>query len=163
MYSYNLVTNELYLPTAIQYAYSDPKQGGDGYYHYVNEDGTLGSIIYLDVNRTTYFFERSTVYRICADALRLDETDADGDGITDEYFYAEEDRAFYVNGVDYSKELLIYCLQGMVNEGDLEGFVAVDARLLEILQDITINKYEGIEESWLLLCYYQDTLTANDF
>ncbi|MBR2646691.1 MAG: TlpA family protein disulfide reductase [Clostridia bacterium] len=143
-YSANMVTFEIYIPGAIDYAYSDPATGGDGYYHYVDENGELGSIIYLDVNRPTAFFNSISLYDICRDAQK----------------YAPEKRAFYVNGHDYTPDIQLICFQAMQNEGELEGFAAVDQNIFEILQTITMQKYEGLYNSWLMLCYYYVTMSV---
>ncbi|MBQ9713978.1 MAG: TlpA family protein disulfide reductase [Clostridia bacterium] len=140
LYSANEVTGKEYLPDAVDYYYSDPAEGGDGYYH---EEKT-GSILYLDVNRPTFFNQNYSLYSICRNAI--------------ENNIPVEDRAFYVDGVDYTLQLMQYCQRGMLNEGDLQGFIAVDQTLMELLQTITMKRYGGIEKSWLMTCYYYVTL-----
>ncbi len=148
-YSANLVTYEMFLPDAITYEYADPtleytyEDGsvayGDGYYHYAYTDGRLGSVIYLDVNRPTAFISTSSLYDICRNAS----------------LYSEDKRALYVDGKDYSEEMKKICFLANKQEGDMKGFMKVDQALFELLNTITrSNKYEGIEETWLLLCYY---------
>ena len=142
-YSANLNTFELFIPNAIEYAYSDPAEGGDGYYHHVLENGELGGIIYLDVNRPTAFFISKSLYDICREASR----------------YETEKRALYINGVDYTDTFYQICFNAMKNEGNLQGFAAVDQNLFELLCILTRSeKYDGIENSWLMLCYYEKTL-----
>lgn len=150
-YSTNLITNELFIPDAIDYAYSDPnvdydgdgEADGDGYYHYVNENGELGGIIYLDVNRPTPFSSRQSLY----DAVRVAKAQTD---VTK--------RTFYINGTDYTDIFNQYCFQANVSS-DLYGFVAVDQELFTLLRKLTMDtEYEGIGDSWLLLCYYQKTI-----
>ena len=52
-----------------------------------------------------------------------------------------------------------YAYSAMQNEGDLNGFVEVNKELYETLYAITTsNVYDGIEDSWLLLCYYMREL-----
>ncbi len=138
---------ELYLPDAIEYAYSDPAEGGDGYYHYVEEDGSLGSVIYLDVNRPTPFIDTRSLYEICLQAEN----------------YEESRRALYVDGVDYTPDFLAVCEQARSGEEtDLYyGFAAVDKELFDLINAVTLSsKYEGIDDTWLLLCYYEKTLSA---
>ena len=160
-YSTNLITNQLYLPDAIAYEYADPNEtytyaetglqaAGDGYYHAKNTDGTLGSIIYLDVNRPTAFFLSDALYETI---LRVyDET-------TGEYTVPSEKRPFYLDGKDYTERLHVYCINAMLKSGDLNGFIEVDQELFEILQGITKSTYyEGIENDWLRLCYYYKVL-----
>ncbi len=155
-YSANMVTFEMFLPDAIEYAYADPAQEydyadgrlnaqGDGYYHYVEADGRLGSVIMLDVNRPTAFWSSTSLYNICRQA----------------YKYDVEKRALYIDGVDYTDEFKRICFIANKQSGDMKGFAKVDKNLFDLLQKVTMSaKYEGIEESWLLLCYYDKTLIA---
>lgn len=144
-YSANLNTFELFIPDAIEYAYSDPAEGGDGYYHHLQEDGTLGGIIYLDVNRPTAFFTSISLYDICRDAIKN--------------YPNPEKRALYIDGVDYTETFMEICYTATQQTGALKGFAAVDQELFELLCILTRSaKYDGIENSWLLLCYYEKTL-----
>jgi hypothetical protein len=144
-YSANMNTFELFIPDAIEYAYSDPAEGGDGYYHHLKEDGTLGGIIYLDVNRPTAFFTSISLYDICRDALKN--------------YPNPEKRALYIDGVDYTETFMEICYTATQQTGALKGFAAVDQELFELLCILTRSaKYDGIENSWLLLCYYEKTL-----
>ena len=146
-YSANLNTFELFIPNAIEYAYSDPANGGDGYYHHVMENGELGGIIYLDVNRPTAFFTSISLYDICRQAMS----------------YAPEKRALYIDGVDYTETFMEICFFAMQQTGELKGFAAVDQELFELLCTLTRSaKYDGIENSWLMLCYYEKTLTPSE-
>ena len=115
-------------------------------YHYLNEDGTLGSIIYLDAVRPTAFFNSKDLYTICVEALN----------------YETEKRAFYIDGVDYTVALMEdYCFYAAGRTGQYAGFVEVDKDLYEILTAITgSEKYEGTFNSWLMLCYYEKTLSV---
>lgn len=144
-YSANLNTFELFIPDAIEYAYSDPAEGGDGYYHHLKDNGELGGIIYLDVNRPTAFFISSSLYNVCRQAEA----------------YAPEKRALYIDGVDYTPIFKDICFKAMLQSGNKKGFAAVDQELFELLRILTLSKkYDGIENSWLLLCYYEKTLSA---
>ena len=146
-YSANLNTFELFIPSAIEYAYSDPAEGGDGYYHHLLDNGELGGIIYLDVNRPTAFFTSISLYNICRDAQK----------------YAPEKRALYIDGVDYTDTFQKICLKAMLQSGDKKGFAAVDQELFELLCILTRSaKYDGIHNSWLLLCYYDKTLSPSN-
>ena len=144
-YSANLNTFELFIPSAIEYAYSDPANGGDGYYHQLLENGELGGIIYLDVNRPTAFFNSISLYNICRQA--------------EEKYPDPKKRALYIDGVDYTPTFKAICFKAMLQSGDKKGFAAVDKELFELLCILTrSDKYEGIHNSWLLLCYYEKTL-----
>lgn len=144
-YSSNLNTGEEFVIGAIKYAYSNPAQGGDGYYHELKADGTLGGIIYLDCNRPTAWTGVS-LFDICRDAQK----------------YAEDKRAFYINGVDYTDAVQALCFNstnGISKTDPLYGMCAVNQEVFNLLRTITMSaKYNGIADTWLLLCYYELTL-----
>ncbi len=164
-YSANLTTFELFIPDAIEYEYADPaktylyagettERAGDGYYHQLKVDGSLGGVIYLDVNRPTALFSSYnlslSLYDICRQAIQSVSDPAK--------------RALYVNGRDYTEQFSDICFAACdVNENDpLYGFAAVDKDLYELLQTIVLSeKYDGIENSWLMLCYYYKTINAD--
>ncbi len=149
--SFNEVTGEVYLPDAIDFKYNE----ADGYYHVVNKDGSLGSIIYLDCNRPTAFFQSNALYDIARDAQN----------------YPPEKRAFYVtytdeNGAtqtkDLTEDIMRICFNANKNTEN-KGFIAVDEEVYKILNYlIRSDKYEGIENDWLRLCYYYKTISANN-
>ena len=60
----------------------------------------------------------------------------------------------YGDGEDCTAEAQAYA-QKMITEGELAGFVPVDARLAELLQ-MLMDKYTyaGVEYSWLKMCCY---------
>ena len=151
-YSTNLITNELFIPDAIAYAYSDPAvdydgdgvADGDGYYHHVKENGELGGVIYLDVDRPTPFSNRQSLYNAVRAALK--QTDV-------------TKRTFYINGVDYTADFQRYCFQATMGGSKHYGFIAVDADLFDLLRKLTRDtEYDGVDTSWLLLCYYEKTV-----
>ncbi len=140
-YSANLNTFELFLPDAIDYRYNEE----DGYYHHVKEDGTLGGVIYLDLNRPTAFFNTQSLGDICKEAT----------------YYEESKRALYVDGEDLTDYFYDLWFIADFNAGDKRGFAPVTQEIFEMLNKITLSrKYDGIETSWLLLCYYDKTLSA---
>jgi hypothetical protein len=178
-YSYNEITGELFIPGAIDYVYADPTQEyvynspdgdingdgnndvpvsgtalGDGYYHYLNADGTLGSVIYLDGSRPTAYFNSSSLFNICKDAQKYDP----------------EKRALYINGYDYTTDVQSLCFSAdLYNKNDKKGMIAVNKEVYAILQAITRSeKYDGVEEtegnvkSWLMFCYYSKLLNKNN-
>ncbi len=175
-YSANLNTFELFLPDAIAYEYADPtktylyagettERAGDGYYHHKTEDDTLGGVIYLDLDRPTPFFDSASLHDICVDALKENE-----DGSLK---YPPEKRALYVEeqyidgkyvaAKDYTETFQRWWFESSKNTGDMKGFMAVTKEVYEILQIVTrSSKYEGIEDSWLLLCYYDRTLSTKN-
>lgn len=145
-YSIDEESGKEYVLGAIDYAYSDPTQGGDGYYHAVKADGTLGGIIYLDCNRPTAWTGTS-LYKLCQTAI--------------DKYPDETKRGFYIDGKDYTLELSQLCFNSIQNEGALKGMYAVDQEVFELLNTITRSaKYGGVEDTWLLLCYYELTLGA---
>ena len=105
----------------------------------------LGSIIYVDCNRSTSFFPSISLYDICRQAQG----------------YAEDKRALYINGVDYTDDVMAICFASLDNSGELEGFMPVTQEIYELLRTITMSeKYAGIHNSWLMLCYYYVTICA---
>ncbi len=158
-YSANLTTFELFLPDSIEYEYADPAKeyvyanegttpkAGDGYYRELLEDGSLGGIIYLDVNRPTALFTSISLYDLCRQAES----------------YKEEKRALYVTvdgkGEDLTPAFKKLCFKATRPESEYKGFVAVDKEVFELLNKLTLStKYDGIRETWLLLCYHMRTL-----
>ncbi len=177
-YSFNMVTNELYLPNAIDYVYADPQKTytyknpdgdldgdgvddvpttgeheGDGYYHALNADGTLGSVIYLDLIHATEFFNETSLEAISSSADN----------------YKETDRAFYIDGEDYTPKLKKFVFEAKRNEGNKYGYLAVDEDVFAWLYTVTRSeKYDGADEdignikSWLLLCYYRKEVSPEN-
>lgn len=139
-YSTNLNTGEEYVIGAIKYTL-----GQDGYYHEVKANGTLGGKIYLDCNRPTAWTGTS-IYDLCRQAQN----------------YAEDKRGFYIDGVDYTDDLMALCFNstsGVSKDDPLYGMCAVNQEVFNLLRTITMSsKYQGLEDSWLLLCYYEATL-----
>ena len=152
---------EIYISDAKKYAYSED----DGYYHVLNEDGSLGSIIYLDTARPTIYQKDYSIAGAIEGDKKLDENgnwigsyDDEGNWIG-EWDEEPSKRTFFAGGVDYSVRLEEYCYQASLNTGELKGFIAVDKELLEILIAITGSNTEtGIKDSWQLTCYYYRTL-----
>ena len=151
-HSFNEITGENYLPNAMNYEYADPAKtysysetgktaAGDGYYRIKNADGSLGSIIYLDVNRPTAMFNSTSLYDIVRDA--------------EKNYPDPTKRAFYINGKDYTPDIKKLCFKATSSTGELNGFVAVDKDVFELISVIT-NAYgmEGVDNDWLRLCYY---------
>ncbi len=135
-YSFNEVTGELFIPSAINFAYSEE----DGYYHYVDEFGNLGSIIYLDLKRTTALLS-SSLYDIAYDAYR----------------YEVEKRFLYINGVDYTEYVLDLCFSSNMYQS---YFMAVDQEIYDFLMTLTTSsKVDGTFNAWLMLCYYEKTIS----
>lgn len=149
-------TNELFIPNAIDFIYADPEKefvyaetnetaAGDGYYHYKHKDGSLGSIIYLETQNATSFFATDSLQSIVNGAAAYEETK----------------RALYVNGKDYTDDVSKLCFKSLLNTGDLYGKVPVDKAVYDIIYTITTSaKYEGIWNSWLMMCYYYTSLSA---
>lgn len=151
-WSQNLVTSKLFIGDAIDYAYSED----DGYYHKVNADGSLGSVIYLSLNLPTYLYSNS-IASVLESWKLLDDN---GEWITGQWKGNEADRPFYFDGTDYTMTLYVYWLRSMQNEGDLAGFAAVDQALFEILQ--YFKEPGDPDNTWLMMCYYIETISCND-
>ncbi len=139
-YSFNETSGEAFLADGVAYTFSED----DGLYHVVNSDGSLGRVLYLDVNRPTAQFPSMSIY---AYLQTLGEDTAN------------DDNAFYVDGVDYTAQLLEICERALANEGDLKGFIAVDQEIYELLNTILLSeKHGGIQDTWLCVCYYERVL-----
>ena len=159
--SQNTTTGDTYISDAKQYAYSED----DGYYHVLNANGSLGSIIYLDTMRPTIYQPNYSIAGAIEGDKKLDENgnwigsyDEDGNWVG-EWDEEPSNRTFYAGGVDYTVRLEEYCYQASLNTGDLKGFIAVDQELFEILIAITGSNTEaGEENAWQLTCYYYNTL-----
>ena len=161
--SQNTTTGDTYISDAKQYAYSED----DGYYHVLNANGSLGSIIYLDTMRPTIYQPNYSIAGAIEGDKKLDENgnwigsyDEDGNWVG-EWDEEPSNRTFYAGGVDYTVRLEEYCYQASLNTGDLKGFIAVDQELFEILIAITGSNTEaGEENAWQLTCYYYNTLSV---
>ena len=69
---------------------------------------------------------------------------------------------YHGNGEDFKAEILAYAekmIEASEDAPELEGCVAVDAKLAVILQAL-MDKYSfsGVENSWTKLCYYYKTI-----
>ncbi len=158
-YSMNMTTGQLFLLDTIDYTYSDPDKGGDGYYHHVKKNGELGGKIYLDVNRITaadLFTTGNTslsIYEVCQQAL--------GVGIFEGNTPIPEDkRAFYIDGVDYTERMMELCIEAVENTDEksmYHGFVALNKEVFDIIQTFCLS-HGGIEETFQLMCYYERVL-----
>ena len=160
-YSFNEVSGELFLPDAKNYTFDesvliDVDEDGEidinGAYRVVNKDGTLGGVIYVDMTHATAFFTRNSLFDTAV-ADRNKEL---------------EKRNFYINGTDYTPLLLQYgtLARNRLDSSDpsvpkLSGFIELDQTLFEALCAITQSvRFDGISDSWQMLCYYYLTLSA---
>jgi hypothetical protein len=140
-YSYNEVSGELFLPDAKDYTYVEAEDA----YYIVNANGSLGGQIYVDMTHATVFFASNSLYQTAVDALDYDL----------------EKRAFYVNGVDYSTLFATEGYKSLNNLGIFKGYAPLNKELFDALCAITRSaKYDGIADSWQLLCYYYRTIKA---
>lgn len=70
---------------------------------------------------------------------------------------------YHGKGKDYTNDIKAY-LSKMINDGNEErkGCVLVDQALAELLQKLMDKfTFEGVDNSWLKLCYYYDSLGSN--
>lgn len=154
LYSANLITGELFIPDAVDYIYdaeyvydeelhAEDSTQGIGCYRYVDENGNVGSPIYLDATRPTAFSLKMSIY----DKARADREKP------------LEQREFYLRGVDYTETLMRLCHAASLVEGKYNGYVVVTQEVYEILYAITVySAHEGLYNSWLTLCYYEQFL-----
>lgn len=154
--SFNEITNEFYVLDAVKHIYADPteeytyangeKAVGDGYYHVLNANGTVGSILYLDTFRPTMLFNSQSLNDIVEDAKKYPDVTK---------------RAFYINGKDYTPLVQQFCFKASKITGELNGFLAVDQEVYDVIRTIAMaHDGFGIDNSWLKLCYYYYTLQA---
>ena len=141
-YSFNEISGEMYLPDEKAYEYDEAEDA-----YYVVENGVRQGKIYVDMTRATVFFNTASLQMIAEMAL--------------EKYPDPTKRAFYIDGVDYTETIADYAFFADRNMGMLKGFAEMDKELFEIIVAITTSsKYEGLDGSWQMLCYYERTLTA---
>lgn len=128
--------------------YINVKLGSDGYYYEDLGNGKQGSAIYANFAGVTGALSNPLV------------TSSEGKGVIElgGFDFTQNDDGTYRDGEDCTAEAQTYA-QKMITEGELAGFVPVDARLAELLQ-MLMDKYTfaGIEDSWLKLCGYYVTI-----
>ena len=132
----NVDNIEVYLPDVKAYVYDETEDA-----YYLLEDGVCGGKIYVDMLHATVLFPNKSLYQIAIDALN----------------YAETERPFYINGVDYSEYLADIGYGSMSNSGMYYGYAALNKELFEVLTVLS-GQYGETEDSWQLLCYYVRTL-----
>lgn len=119
-----------YVLDGVNFAYSET----DGYYHVKNGDGSLGSIIYLDTARDFWY--------------------SDGNwSLTDVAAGSVTNFRLTVDEKDYTEDVQALVAQGAANT-EMEGFVAVDKNIFDLLVTLTQAQYEPVDNDWLLMCYY---------
>ena len=158
--------------------------GEDGYYHELRADGTLGSIIYADFIGLNSLFSHSLEGLIQRGAFNFTLTETDQEVLNYMALYGDQtkDKLREIWGEDFDAYAEIYQLDevlagkthgrgqdltaditayldkkipGSTEAPELEGCVAVDARLAELLQTL-MDKYTfaGVDDSWAKLCFY---------
>ncbi|MBE7088115.1 MAG: redoxin domain-containing protein [Clostridiales bacterium] len=143
-------TGEWYAANCIDFMLGD-----DGYYHHKLYNGSQGGLIYLNLTGTTYMFSNGEVL---ADFITGRTTVDDGVYHT---FNFEDVQIGGVYGEDWTSVMEEYLAEAEANEGNLEGFVAVDEQLYEIMLFFSRSIFthptdESIlsPNSWLLACSY---------
>lgn len=164
--------------------------GEDGYYHELLSDGTLGSVVYADFVGLTAIFSHSIESMIDRGAFNFAVTESDQEILNYQALYGDQtkDKLREIWGEQYEALAEIYMLDEVLagkthgsgedltaeiktyldkkipaseDHPELEGCVAVDARLAELLQTL-MDKYTfaGVDNSWAKLCYYYQHLGA---
>ena len=69
---------------------------------------------------------------------------------------------YHGKGEDMTAEVEGYLSKLISSNDERNGCIKVDARLAEILQ-MLMEKYtfENVDDSWIKLCYYYDTIGPN--
>lgn len=148
-YSYNEVTNETYVQTTTKIAYDEATDT----YRVTDENGKflsetyegLDDAVYLDLAHATYMFPSQSIASIIETAHNYDEDK--------QVFYLPDENNRYTNYNDIMKQYLFFSYR---NEGDLYGFVKVDAQLMDILSKLTkrYDGFGGVKNSWQMMCYF---------
>ena len=141
VYSANLVTGEIFLPDAVDYTYDEENDC----YRYVDEEGNVGSPIYLDISRPTTFMWKTSLYDLAVYYINND--------------IPVEKRELYLKGVDYTDMVRKYGYKAIMTTGMYKGYVLVTKEIYDFLYALTVySAHEGIADSWLTLCYYEKTI-----
>ena len=164
--------------------------GDDGYYHEKLADGTLGSIVYADFTSVSSIFSHSLVEMIEMNAFNFKYSEGDllvmsymerypentkeklqeiwGDAYEEyaaEYALDEVLAGVYHGGgedmTEIAKKYAGMILPKSEEAPELEGCVAVNAELVDLLQKL-MDKYTfaGVSNSWIKLCFYYQHLGA---
>ncbi|MBQ7906697.1 MAG: redoxin domain-containing protein [Clostridia bacterium] len=155
-----------------------------GYYCHKLPDGSLGSIVYADFHFGTNMFPSNSLKTMIGlGAFDFSKTETDNEGLTilanntldelkekwgDDYgywyeFYQFDDLQngiYHGRGEDMTEAARAY-IDKMISNAEhpeLQGCVAVDEELAELLQ-MLIDKFSfQVEGSWTKVCYYYDYL-----
>lgn len=148
-YSMNMVTNEIYTPDA-QYVKYD--QAND-VYRITNERGVFLGDLYAGLDDKVYWDLTNPTFMFPSDSLK---------SFIDTYEnYATNKRLFYLPGEDgqmkdYSMLMKTVLFKANLNNGALNGKIAVTAELMHIMLELTKKNdgFGGAMDSWQLMCYY---------
>ena len=126
----------------------DVKLGSDGYYHELKADGTLGSILYLDMTSYSNIFASQSVLELIASGSFNFALTEDDQWILDYYDYLEE---LEFNGTDFET-----CMREIWGE-DFE----LKWEELEV-EDVLAGYYHGSGEDYTeLMQKYADKVTKS--
>lgn len=124
----------------------DVELDDENYYREKNKDGTLGSYIYCDFTNPSYFSYSVNGF------------------IENGYFnlaYNYDESTEITGGSDYTAIMKTYQKLIITNAGITKGCVKVDKKLAAVLQKfMDIYTFEGVNNSWLKLCYYYKQISA---
>lgn len=167
MFTYEL-NSDGSMGDVISVANVDVKLGDDGYYHPVKDGQEITEqFIYADFLFTTGIFTDKSLY---TRVKYFQNTYGKDEGTSTQDDDANEDASQKpVEDVDYSKfdqayKKLIPYLDSIDMDKDsyTYGTVKVDENLQKILQELMdISTFEGVEGSWLKLCYFEVHLGSN--
>ena len=170
VYSANLVTGEYYIPDAVDYAFNEET----GYYHYVDEEGVMGSPLYLDLTRPTSFMWKISLYAL-ASSYVTNQTPVEKRELCIQVPYCDDCDKMVLNdnghldgcnmknvqtkGVDFTEMVQKNGFFALMTEGLHKGYVVVTQEIYEFLYALTVySAHEGISDTWLTLCYYEKTI-----
>lgn len=129
-----------YVQDGVDYAIGD-----DNLVHVKNADGSLGSVIYLDLKHPTWYSDGWwSLYDVAHNRDSIESYKLRGFTMT------PGDKDF----TDYWKKLT----WSVPMEGETGGMVALTAEILENLVALTEAQSEFVKDDWLMFCYYYKPL-----
>lgn len=122
----------------------DVAKDSEGYYHWLKEDGTLGSYVYLSFIHTTQVVTSHSLSQL----IDLDNPDYNFDFSK----LQKLDGSYYE---DYTEIITTYRDLALSEQDDAPyGFVKVNDELKDILNIFAMCHTFRCDQNWLLFCYY---------
>jgi len=152
-YTMNMITSEAYVPGAKNVAYDESKD----VYRVTDKNGVfLGDIyeglddrVYWDLTNVTFLFPNNSLKSYIESYTKYEETKR--------LFYLPDENG---DEKDYSSYMSTVLFMATLNNGELNGKIAVNAELMHIMLELTKKHdgFGGVEDSWQMMCYYYQPL-----